>query len=352
MGKKDYIIDSDDFILVTGASGFIALKVVKTLLEYGFMNLRCFVRPSSNFAALHKLIPSINTQANVEIIKGNLLSPEDCVRATKDVSIIFHLAAGVEKSFPGAYMNSVVTTRNLLEAVLKHGCIKRFLNVSSFAVYSNMGMKRGALLDETCDTESHSASRGEAYCYGKVKQDELILEYGEKYKVPYVLVRPGVVFGPGKKAITGRVGIDTFGFFLHLGGSNKIPFTYIDNCAEAIVLAGIKKGVDGEIFNIVDDNLPTSRKFLKMYKKNVGSFRSLYVPYRLFYLFSYLWEKYSDWSKGQLPPVFNRYRCAADWKGNRYSNKKLKELLGWTPRVPFDEALEKYFQYQREAKRA
>ena len=52
-------------------------------------------------------------------MKGNLLSSEDCAAATKDVAVIFHLAAGTgEKSFPDAFMNSVVTTRNLLEASL------------------------------------------------------------------------------------------------------------------------------------------------------------------------------------------------------------------------------------------
>ena len=55
-----------------------------------------------------------------------------------------------------------------------------------------------------------------------------------------------------------------------------------------------------------------------------------------------LWEKYSSWSKKQLPPVFNRRRCSAEWKGNRYSNQKLKERLGWKPRVPMDRAMETF----------
>jgi nucleoside-diphosphate-sugar epimerase len=55
-----------------------------------------------------------------------------------------------------------------------------------------------------------------------------------------------------------------------------------------------------------------------------------------------LWEKYSRWSKKQLPPVFNRRRCSAEWKGNRYSNQKLKERLGWKPRVPMDRAMEAF----------
>jgi len=212
----------------------------------------------------------------------------------------------------------VITTRNLLEATIGGNGLKRFLNVSSFAVYSNENIKRGGLLDETCEIVSPPQRRGVAYCYGKAKQDDLVLEYHRKYNIPYVIVRPGVVYGPGKNSITGRVGIGTFGVFLHMGGSNTIPLTYVENCADAIVLAGTRDGIDGEVFNVVDDDLPTSREFLRMYKKNVGYFTSLPIPYNIAYLLCYLWERYSKWSEGQLPPVFNRSRCTAEWKGNRY----------------------------------
>lgn len=341
--EDDILINFDDPILITGSNGFIGSKVVETLLNYGFTCLRCFVRSSSNLTSLNKIIGSFNN-VNIEIFKGNLLSLEDCRKATKGVSVIFHLAAGIEKSFPGCFLNSVVTTRNLLDSTLQAKSLKRFLNVSSFAVYSNMKIKRGGLLDETCEVESQPVQRYEAYCFGKLKQEELVLEYNKKYNIPYVIVRPGAVYGKGKASITARVGIDTFGIFLHLGGSNRIPLTYVDNCADAIVLAGIKKGVDGEIFNIVDDDLPRSREFLKIYKKNVGYFRSIYIPYKMFYLFCYLWEEYSEWSDGQLPPAFNRRKCASQWKGNRYSNKKLKDLLGWKPKVPYDQALKRCFE--------
>jgi nucleoside-diphosphate-sugar epimerase len=132
-----------------------------------------------------------------------------------------------------------------------------------------------------------------------------------------------------------------------LGGANQIPLTYVDNCAEAIVLAGLKPGVDGEVFNVVDNDLPTSREFLRMYKRHGKPFRSVYVPYWLFYSFCWLWEKYSGWSRGQLPPVFNRRRCATYWKGNRYSNHKLKDRIGWRPGISFSEASERYFAYVR-----
>ena len=348
MERDTFIIRSDDPILVTGATGFIGLKVVEGLLNHGFLKVRALARSSGKVARL-EAIAARYKRARVEVLRGNLLSQEDCISATKDVAVIFHLAAGSgEKSFPDAYMNSVVTTRNLLEASLRHTCPQRFVNISSFAVYANTRKPRWRLLDESSPVEKHPERRGDAYCFAKVKQDEIVIEYGKRFGIPYVIVRPGSVYGPGKEAITGRVGIGTFGVFLHLGGSNTIPFTYVDNCAEAIVLAGVKQGVDGEVFNVVDDDLPSSRQFLRLYKRHVRRFGSIYVPHAASYALCYLWEKYSHWSKGQLPPVFNRSRWYAEWKKTRYSNEKVKTRLGWTPKVSINEGLRRYFEGCRE----
>jgi nucleoside-diphosphate-sugar epimerase len=340
----DFIIGQDDRILVTGATGFIGSRLVANLLDRGFRNLRCFARPSSAAARVDSLSASAGAAGRVEVITGNLLSREDCNAATKDVAVIFHLAAGRgEKSFPDAFMNSVVTTRNLLEASMQHRCLRRFVNVSSFAVYTNRNKPRSRMLDESCPVETQPDLRGDAYCFAKLKQDEIVTEYGKKFGIPSVIVRPGCVYGPGNEGIHGRVGIGTFGVFLHLGGTNAIPFTYVDNCADAIALVGLQRGTDGEVFNIVDDDSPSSRQFLRLYKHQVRRFKSIYVPHILSYVLCYGWERYSAWSEGQLPPVFNRRRWHANWKKTYYSNAKLKRI-GWIPRVPTAEGLRSYFE--------
>jgi len=283
------------------------------------------------------------------VVRGNLLSQGDCAAATKDAAVIFNLAAGAgEKSFPDAFMNSVVTTRNLLEASLRYRCLRRFVHISSFAVYTNTSKPRRGLLDEGCPVEHRPELRGEAYCFAKVKQEQTVTEYGQKFGIPHVIVRPGSVYGPGKAGITGRVGIGTFGIFLHMGGGNAIPLTYVDNCAEAIALAGLRRGVEGEVFNVVDDDLPSSRRFLRLYKANVGRFTSLYVPHLVSHALCWMWERYATWSEGQLPPTFNRRRWHAEWKRTRYSNEKLKARLGWRPRVSTAEGLRRYFESCRE----
>jgi len=340
-----FVIGAEDPILITGAGGFIGPRLVECLLDLGFRNLICCVRASSRVSKLEEIAQGRGDKARISIVRGNLLSRDDCSQIVRNVAVVYHLAAGRgEKFYPDAFLNSVVTTRNLLEACAKDARLKRFVNVSSFAVYSNTNKPQGQVLDETCPIEPKPANRGEAYCFAKVKQDEIVKEYCERLGMPYTIVRPGYVYGPGNEAIPGRVGIGSFGIFLHLGGPNTIPLTYVDNCAEAIALAGLVTGIDGEAFNVVDDDLPTSRKFLRLYKKNVKRFRSLYVPHAVSYALCYLWEKYSAWSEGQLLPAYNRSKWHAYWKRTRYTNHKLKTLLGWTPKVPAKEAYRRFFE--------
>jgi nucleoside-diphosphate-sugar epimerase len=341
----DFIISPVDRVLITGAAGFIGARVLQSLLDRGFRNIICFVRPTSDLSGIEAIIEHQPFGTRIEVVTGNLLSRQDCEAATKDVALIYHLAAGTgEKSFPDAFLNSVVATRNLLDGSLRSAQLRRFVLVSSFAVYSNCDKPNGTLLDESCPVEEHPELRGEAYCFAKVKQEKIVADYGKNHRIPYVLVRPGSVYGAIKSDITGRVGISAFGPYIHLGGSNTIPFTFVDNCAEAIVLAGLVKGVDGEAFNVVDDDLPSSRQFLRRYKKNAKKFKSIYVPHMISYALCYFWEKYSKWSEGQLPPVFNRKRWHAEWKKTRYSNQKLKNRLGWKPRVSTAEGLRRYIE--------
>ncbi len=344
------IATPSDLVLVTGANGFIGQAVVQVLLAAGFGRLRCLVRSDRNLAGLRARLDPAGGSA--EIVQGNLLSPADCANVAHDASIVIHLAAGTGKSFAGCVLDSAVATRNLLDATRATGALKRFLSLSSLAVHSGFDVRRGALLDEDSPIEREPMKRHDAYAYGKAKQDEIVEAYGREHGVPFTILRPGPVYGPGKAALTGRAGTDSFGLFLALGGNNPLPLVYIDNCADAIVLAALSKDAEGKVLICVDDELPGSARFLRMYKRGTGWFPSVRLPYSVFYALNAAWEAYAGWSHGQLPPVFNRRQCAAYYKPRRYSNARLKALTGWQPRVPFSEAARRYFDYIRASKAA
>lgn len=336
--------NSSRVILVTGAAGFIGSRVVAALLGAGCERVRCFVRPTSRLEQLRAVIAQHEPAGRVEFVAGDLMSPQDCRRAAEGVEIVLHLAAGFDKSFAGAFMNSAICTRNLVEAFLESGSGGRFVNVSSFAVYSVMSLSRNAVLDEAAPLEDAPQERLDAYGFGKLEQEKIVRQYGRSRGLKYVILRPGMVFGPGKRDLSGRVGIDTFGFFVQVGGRNLLPMTFVDNCADAIVSAAFVPGVEGETFNVVDDEILTGRQFLRRYRKAVPRFFALWIPYWGAYAFCWGWERYARASHGQLPPAFNRRRCAAEWKPLRYSNERIRKGLGWSPRIGADEAMKRFLE--------
>src|SRR5437660_8639614 len=100
---RTFVAARTDRILVTGSNGFIGAKVVEILLEYGFRNLRCFVRPSSRLDRLTTTLKKFSAEQSVELTSGDLMSRDDCCRATEGASLVYHLAAGFDKSFAGAF---------------------------------------------------------------------------------------------------------------------------------------------------------------------------------------------------------------------------------------------------------
>ncbi len=327
-------------ILVTGAGGFLGKRIVERLLVHGQMDVRCMLRDTGKARGLEEIAERY-PGARLEMVAVNLRNPAEIADALAGCGMVIHAAAALKGSPAEMFMDSVVASRNLLDAVVAMAEKPRVVLVSSFGAMGVSDLGRGAMVDERTPMETKPELR-DVYSYSKLRQEKLFWEYRERYGLELVVLRPGVIYGPGGGHFSNRVGLNLFGMFLHLGGSNVLPLTYVENCAEAIVVAALSAGADGEIYNVVDDDLPTSRAYLGMYKRRVKTLRSVPVPYFGLMAVSRMVERYSRSSKGQLPAIFTPYKTRAMWGGNRFSNAKLKGL-GWRPVVSTAAGLETSF---------
>ena len=336
-------------VLVTGAGGFLGLHVVERLLAHGYNDIRCTLRDRAKAEGLLDVSKAYGAP-QLEFCYGNLRSKADCARAVDGISLIFHLAAGLKGSAAELFADSVVVARNLLEAVEAREGMPlrntRVVLVSSFGVYGVVPLGRGAQIDEQIPMESHPELR-DTYSQSKLRQEQLFWDYQRKDGFELVVLRPGVIYGPGGGAFSNRVGLQIGPTFFHMGGDNLLPLSYVVNCAEAIVVAGTHPDASGQVYNVHDDDLPTAVEYLRAYKKQVKQIRSVRLPYFATRMLASSLESYHRRSMGQLPAIITRYKAAAAWGGNRFSNAKLQSL-GWRQLVPTSEAMATTFQYLRQ----
>ena len=330
-------------VLVTGAGGFLGHRIVDSLLRQGVTSVRVHARravPEELLQGWRQAHPG----AEVSVVLANLLSRGKLAHVVEGVDCIVHAAAGMKGAAADMFANTVLTTRNLLEAATA-AHVKRIVLVSSFAVFDAAPLPKGSVLDERTPIEKVGVERG-PYGYAKTRQEHLFNEFQRESGFESVILRPGVIYGPGGGAMSSRVGIKAMGLFVSLGGSATLPLTYVDNCADAVATAALKAPA-GSVFSVVDDDLPTCSAYLQAYRKQVEPLRCIPLPYPLFMLASRMLVWYHRRSKGQLPALFTPYVVASMYKPLRYSNQALRGI-GWVPRVATSEGLKRAFAHFRE----
>jgi nucleoside-diphosphate-sugar epimerase len=328
-------------ILLTGAGGFLGRAIATRLVQDAEGSLRCQVRQAKSAAALAAALPR---GAAVETVFANLLAKADAARILAGIDVVVHAAAGMRGAPADMYLNTVVATRNLLDA-LANSAVRRLVLISSFAVYGTYDLPRGAVVDESSPLEAHPEWR-DGYALAKLHQEELVRERMQKLGRELVVLRPGVIYGPGGSPYSNRVGANVFGWFLHLGGSNLLPLSYVDNCAEAVAVACSSPAAAAGTFNVHDNDLVSCRQYLKRFNREVGGLRPVRIPYWVLMLVSHAVERYHVWSKGQLPAAFTPYVTRSLYRGRRYDNSRLRSI-GWRPLVSTDEGLQRTFEYFR-----
>jgi nucleoside-diphosphate-sugar epimerase len=332
-------------IAVTGGTGFLGAHVVSELLARGH-DVRCLIRSPLKGAALRqRLAPELRRRLTV--MPGTLERADVCRDLLQHCDTVVHVAAPLTGSVPSLFTSSVIPTRVLAEAAADSG-VRRFVLVSSLGVYGSQHLRAGDVLDERCPLDARPHLR-DPYTHSKIAQELACWRAHHTRGLPVVVVRPGVLFGPGRPLLTARIGLTVGGVLVQMGGSQRVPYCFVENCAGAVAIAADLPGIAGLSFNVVDDDLPSGNEVLKLHRTHVSSIHTVRIPAFAIRSVARACEWYSVRSERMFPPVLTPYKAAALWKSLRYSNDHAKGRLGWRPLVAFEEGVRRTVDAMRMA---
>ena len=179
-------------VLVTGADGFIGSHLTEMLLEQGYHVKALSYYNSFNYWGW---IEGKN-HPNLEVISGDVRDPHFCKHISKDIDIIFHLAALIAIPYsytaPDSYVDTNVKgTLNICQAAKENG-VKRVLVTSTSEVY---GTAQYVPINE-----KHPKQAQSPYAATKIGADAMAMSFYNSFELPLVIVRPFNTYGPRQSA--------------------------------------------------------------------------------------------------------------------------------------------------------
>ena len=302
-------------VLVTGAGGFIGSHLVELLLTLG-----CSVRALVHYNSFNSWgwLDGIAPVPELHIVSGDIRDPYLCAQITKDMEVVFHLAAliGIPYSYaaPASYIETNVQgTLNMCQAALKNNC-QRFIQTSTSEVY---GTARRVPIDE-----EHPLQPQSPYSASKIGADMIARSHYHAYKLPVVVARPFNTYGPRQSAravIPTVIGqIASGAEEINLGDLRPTrDFNYVkDTCAGFVALAKCDAAV-GDSINIGSNREISIGETVQIIKKQMGSAIRI------------------NQQKERMRPgdsEVQRLWC---------DNHKIQKLTGWSPGTSFEEGLQK-----------
>jgi nucleoside-diphosphate-sugar epimerase len=225
-------------------------------------------------------------------------------------------------------------TENVCRAALAEG-VRRIVHVSSWTVY-------GMALGRPAHEESPLTPFPEPYAVTKAAGDMVVQRMILEDQLPAVIIRPGTFFGPGDHLHFGRRAARlAAGRGVIVGsGDNALPFVYVSDVVQGLLLALGSERAVGQAYNITNDRPLTQREFLGAIADEIGASRPrIHVPYRALYAAGYAAERLATATRSRRRPPITRLGVAFFGTDNRYAIDKAQRELGYVPRVDLREGI-------------
>lgn len=306
-------------VLVTGANGYVGVRVVKALVESGYF-VRAMVRPASSPEQLKKL--------GVEVFLGDVRRRDDVMNAADTMQLIVHLAAGMKGSSSFILDTCVRGTQNVADAAALRN-VERVIYMSSLSVYDFANLRNGDVISESSGLEEQPATRG-AYSLAKRRAEDVALSHLGDKTASWTILRPSYIVGHGREAYGAfgtRIG-NTLACLSRPG--RQLAIVHVDDVAAAIVQILQKTDTEGRVYTISDPHAITVATYIKTCV--VGGNRGIrvaYIPYSVAALGALIVGGLSKMT--HLAPIFDRRRLFSTYRDVRVDSTSLQRDTGWQP---------------------
>jgi predicted dehydrogenase/nucleoside-diphosphate-sugar epimerase len=319
-------------VVVTGASGFLGRHLVAALSRCG-ADVVALVRDKTR-------VPR-DMEGKAEIVEGNHSDQDSIARAMAGAAIVFHCAAATKNNVPWSIHQetNVDGTRAVLEAALAAG-VQRVVHVSSIVVYGFDGKKPRGGIDESTPY-AKDRDPWAYYLRSKLEADKLALAFHREQGLPVTVLRPGVIYGPGGARTLGKGLLDVGPVRLTFGsGRNALPFSYVDNVVDALLLASVTPDAVGQAYNIVDEPQTSVRSCALQGAQIAGDrIHPVPVPQALLMAGASVLEGRQAKAGSDTPPRLSRFVVKSACADIRYRSAKARRELGWEPEVSLREGM-------------
>ncbi len=317
---------------VTGGTGFLGRRVVQRLRNLGH-DVLVLARDAEKAREVEAL--------GARVVVGDLDDVAAFAPALRGCDVVFHLGARAVSSgeWEQFLQTNVIATDEILRRSFEAG-VSRVVYVSSLGIFHVP--RDGVSIDESSEYDHHPLLRGH-YTRSKIDADRVACAAARSGK-PVVVVRPGRIYGYdhplGQPLYMGRVKKWIGSALLIVIGkpSYPTPIAYVENAADAVVLAGTTPGVDGRAFNVVDDTDLTHRRYFRALRGLNGCPKLVvHLPVGLFLPAVLVADILHRLIRRRPWPV--AYQLRRSGRNARYLTDAARKDLGWTPAVELDEAV-------------
>jgi nucleoside-diphosphate-sugar epimerase len=314
-------------VLITGGGGLLGRHLVSALIGRGD-RVRVLALPDEDVSWLE--------ERGVAIHRGDVRRPETLVTPMRGAEGILHLAGmiGVWRPMSDYLAVNAIGTENVCRAALEEG-VRRVVAVSSWTVY---GMDQGA----PCREDHPLTPFDEPYAVSKAEGDRVVQRMVADEGLPAVIIRPGTFFGPGDKLHFERIATRLrAGKGIIVGrGDNALPFVYVTDVVQGLLLGLDHPHAVGEAFNITTDAPLTQLELFQAIASVIGAKPPrLHVPYQALYAAGYAAERLGALTRSSRQPPLTRLGVNVFGTSNRHSIDKARTRLGYSPRVALREGI-------------